>query len=146
VEDEHMDSMDNFRARFEALEQQTEHLRHQTQALEAHTRTVERRLRWWRGLACGLVVPGLVGLPLYEVKTQAQAPEEADAPEEVEAQARTLEQRVAALESKLRFVTRSGRNIFITGANLHIRNGLRSTDCTNEQALQFPTARTAGAT
>ena len=43
-----MDSLDNFRERFGALEQQTEQLKHHTQALEAHTLTVERRLRWWR--------------------------------------------------------------------------------------------------
>ena len=48
-EDVHMDSMDNFRERFEALEQQTEQLKHETQALTAPTRTVERRLRWWQG-------------------------------------------------------------------------------------------------
>src|SRR2546430_16554570 len=59
-----MDSIDNFRERFEALEQQTEQLKHQTQALEAHTRTVERRLRWWRGIACGVGLLGLVSLPL----------------------------------------------------------------------------------
>ncbi len=35
-----MDSMDNFRERFEALEQRTEHL-------QQHTRRVERRRRWW---------------------------------------------------------------------------------------------------
>jgi trimeric autotransporter adhesin len=46
---------------------------------------------------------------------------------------KTLEERVAALESKLRFVTRSGRNMFITGANLHIINGLGSTDCGPEE-------------
>jgi hypothetical protein len=43
-----MDSMDNFRERFEALAQQMEQRKHQTQILEAHTRTVERRLRWGR--------------------------------------------------------------------------------------------------
>src|SRR2546422_3763071 len=59
-----MDSMDTFRERFEALEQQTEQLKHQTKALGAHTRTVERRLRWWRGIACGLLIGGLVSLPL----------------------------------------------------------------------------------
>src|SRR5262249_15441022 len=64
-----MDSMDNFRERFEALEQQTEPLKYQTQALEAqthelkaHTRMVERRLRWWRGIACGVMLLGLVSL------------------------------------------------------------------------------------
>ena len=40
-----MDSMDNFRERFEALAQQMEQWKHQTQILEAHTRKVERRLR-----------------------------------------------------------------------------------------------------
>ena len=50
-----MDSMDNFRERLEALEQQTK-------ALGAHTRTVERRLRWWRGIACGVLLLSLVSL------------------------------------------------------------------------------------
>src|SRR5438105_3266184 len=36
-----MDSMDNFRERIEALEQQMK-------VIGAHTRMVERRLRWWR--------------------------------------------------------------------------------------------------
>jgi hypothetical protein len=47
-----MDSMDYFHERLEALEQWTEHLQQQT-------RTVERRLRWWRGFACGMVILGL---------------------------------------------------------------------------------------
>jgi hypothetical protein len=46
-----MESMDNFRERFEALERQTEQLKHETQALKAHTYTVEQQLRWWRGIA-----------------------------------------------------------------------------------------------
>src|SRR5215813_13980738 len=37
-----MDSMDNFRERFEALAQRTEQL-------QQHVRTGERRRRWWRG-------------------------------------------------------------------------------------------------
>ena len=53
-----MDSMDNFRERFEALEQQTAQLMY-------HTRTIERRLRWWRGIACGVMLLGLVSLPLH---------------------------------------------------------------------------------
>jgi hypothetical protein len=64
MEDEHMDTMDNFRERFEVLEQQTEHLKHQTQALEVHTRTAERRIRWWRRLACGVMVLSLLSLML----------------------------------------------------------------------------------
>jgi hypothetical protein len=47
-----MESMDNFRERFEALEQRTEQL-------QQHTRKVERRLRWWRGIACGVMLLGL---------------------------------------------------------------------------------------
>jgi hypothetical protein len=35
-----MDSMDNFRKRFEALEQQMK-------GMGTHTRMVERRPRWW---------------------------------------------------------------------------------------------------
>ena len=49
-----MDSMDHVRERFEALEQQMNVVR-------AHTRTVERRLRWWRGFACGMVILSLRG-------------------------------------------------------------------------------------
>src|SRR6266446_10954226 len=45
-----MESMDNVRKQFEALEQQTEQLKQQT-------RIVERRLRWWLGIVCvGLLV------------------------------------------------------------------------------------------
>ena len=55
-----MDSMDNVRARFAALERQTMQLKHATQVRKAPTRPVERRLRWWRGMACGLGLLGLV--------------------------------------------------------------------------------------
>jgi hypothetical protein len=46
MEDQHMNSLENFRARVEALEQQTEHLQHQTHAREPHTQMVERRRQW----------------------------------------------------------------------------------------------------
>jgi hypothetical protein len=52
-----MDSLDNFRERLEALEQQTK-------AMEAHTCTVEQRLRWWRGIAGGLLVLALLSWAL----------------------------------------------------------------------------------
>jgi hypothetical protein len=42
-----MDNQDQFCKRVEALEQQSERLMH-------HARTVERRLRRWRGIACGM--------------------------------------------------------------------------------------------
>ena len=105
-----MDSMDNFRERFEALEQQTEQLKHQTHALEAHTRTVERRLRWWRGIACGLGLLGLVSLPL-------QSGTAADT------QPRGMAERMATVENKLRAMAfdDAANEVVITGANLRIR-------------------------
>ena len=47
--------MDRLHERLEKLEQQI-HTLHQ------QTHTVTRQLRWWRGLACGLVVVSLLGL------------------------------------------------------------------------------------
>jgi hypothetical protein len=44
-----MDHIDRLQGHVEALEQQTE-------MLMEHTRTVERRLGWWRGIACGVVM------------------------------------------------------------------------------------------
>ena len=77
-----MDSMDNVRERVAALEQQTEQWKQQTQALEVqthalqvHTRTVERRLRWWRGTACGVLLLGLVSLPLPSGTAQDKSKE-----------------------------------------------------------------------
>jgi hypothetical protein len=58
-----MESMDNFRERFEALEQQTEQLKHQTHALEAHTCPSERRRRWWP-TAWHVTVVAALGLAL----------------------------------------------------------------------------------
>ena len=114
-----MDSREDFRARVAALEQQTEHLKQQTQAfvqthaLQAHTRTVERRLRWWRGLVCGILLMGLVSLPLPSGTAQSPAEE-------------TLAQRVAALEHTLRYVTSGEKEVVITGANLRLVNGLEN--------------------
>jgi hypothetical protein len=108
-----MDSMDNFRERFEALEQQTN-------AMEAHTRTVERRLRWWRGIACGVVMLALLSLALLSGKA-------ADAP------GRGMAERMATLEKKLAAMDfdDAANEVVITGANLRIVNGLGSTDTTN---------------
>ena len=105
-----MDSMDNFRERFEALEQRTEQLRQQT-------RMMERRLRWWRGLACGVIVLALLGIPLQSGKAQYED--------------KNLAQRVADLEYKLEYVSGRPNEVVITGANLRIVNGLGSTDTTN---------------
>src|SRR4029434_14516 len=108
-----MDSMDSFRERFEALEQRTEQL-------QQHTRMVERRLRWWRGIACGVMVLGLLSGALPSGKP-------------VDAQQGGLPARVAALEDKLAAVTfdATANELVITGANLRIVNGLGTTDTTN---------------
>src|SRR5262245_11931960 len=108
-----MESMDNVRERFEALEQRTEHL-------QQHIRTVERRLRWWRGVACGVMVLGLLSGVLPPGRT-------------VDAQQAGLPARVAALEDKLVAVTFNSANheLILTGANLRIVNGLGSTETTN---------------
>ena len=113
-----MDSHDNFRERFDALEQQTARLQQQTYAREVYTRTVERRLRWWRGLACGVGLLGLVRLPLPS--GTAQSPAEPP-----------LAQRVAALEQKLQSVTVGENELVITGVNLRIVNGLGATPTVN---------------
>ena len=44
-----MESLDNIRERFEALERQME-------VMGAYTRMVKRRLRWWRGIAWGVAL------------------------------------------------------------------------------------------
>jgi hypothetical protein len=108
-----MGSMDNFRERFEALEQRTEHL-------QQHIRTVERRLRWWRGIACGLGLLGLVSLPLQSGTAADTQPKGVTA-------------RLAAVEQKLSALTfnAAANEVVITGANLRIVNGLGSTERTN---------------
>jgi hypothetical protein len=106
-----------------------DHVHERLEALEQQMRTVNRRLRWWRGLACGLVV--LVGLTsaLPAVLAQEETSEQGR---------RRLAQRVAALEQLLKHFSREKNEIFITGANLHIINGLGSTDCFDEQNQQIP--------
>jgi hypothetical protein len=117
-----MDSLDNFRERVEALEQRTAHFHQQT-------RTVERRLRWWRGLASGLLLVGLVSLPL---PTGMATEEHADKDDKGLAQrVRKLEAQVKALQATLAAVAfdATTKELVITGANLRIVNGLGRTDC-----------------
>jgi hypothetical protein len=101
------------------------HLLARVEALEHHMQSVERRLRWWRGLACGLVALGLLGWVL-------QAGYAADAP------TGPVADRLAAVEAKLVHLTsatdQEGRpEVVITGANLRIVNGLGRTDCGSEE-------------
>jgi hypothetical protein len=107
------------------------------EALERQMHTVNRRLRWWRGLACGAVV--LAGLTWTLLSSKA-----------VDAQSETLANRLSALqdvletlEGILRHVkvvtTPDGlKEVVITGANLHIVNGLGSTSCTDEGGNEIP--------
>jgi hypothetical protein len=88
-------------------------LEHSLREREAH---LTRRLRFWRGVAVALAVGALL-LSLRAATAQGSVA--------------GLSQRVAALEDLLTHFSRAGNDIFITGANLHIRNGLGSTDTTN---------------
>jgi hypothetical protein len=100
-------------------------------ALEQRTHTVERQLRWWRTLACGLVLLGLVGWALHtRPVADAQSLPLTD-------RLAALQQEVAALRAKLVHLTSATSaeghpEVVITGANLRIVNGLGSTDCINE--------------
>jgi hypothetical protein len=97
------------------------HLQTRLEALEQHTHTVARQLRWWRGLACGLIGLALLTWALPAVTAQ-------DAQKK-----KGLEERVAALEDLLMHFSRNGNELFITGANLHIVNGLGRTHCGSEE-------------
>jgi hypothetical protein len=103
-----------------------DHLQTRLAALEQQMHTVHRRLRWWRGLACGLAALGLLTWSLPAGTAQE------DAVANHEKEKKGLEQRVAALEKLLKHFSRKGNEVFITGANLHIRNGLGRTDCGSE--------------
>lgn len=105
--------MDNLHARLDALERQV-HTLHQ----QAHA--IDRRLRWWRRLACGLGVLGLLGWTLQAV-TAGDAP------------MFPISDRLAALERKLTALTfeAATSEVRITGANLRLVNGLGSTETTN---------------
>ena len=122
-EDEHMDSRDSFLERFEALERRTY--------------MVERRLRWWRGTACGLLVLSLLiwTLPSNQVPDASAARtrhEDRDHKDKDHGD-NDVEQRLQALEDKLTAITfdAATNEVVITGANLHIVNGLGATDTTN---------------
>src|SRR5262249_34083056 len=113
--------------RLEALEQQTEQLKHQTQALEAQTQalkaqthTVERRLRWGRGKALGMVLLTLVSRAAHLGTPAGTQPKTRAAPQ-------------ATLEDKLSTMAfdADANEVVISGANLRIVNGLGATDTTN---------------
>jgi hypothetical protein len=94
-------------------------------ALEQRTHTVEQQLRWWRGLAGGLLVLAVLtwALPL-------SIAQEEDTKEKGQ---KGLAQRVAALEQLLKHFSREGNEVTIKGANLHLMNGLGQTACGTEE-------------
>jgi hypothetical protein len=114
-----------------------DHLQTRLDALEQQMHTVTRRLRWWRGLACGLAV--LAGLTwALPAGTGQQDPPDGGG--------KGLAQRVVALEELLKHFSREGKEIFITGANLHIVNGLAARTARTRKVMRFPTARTGWVT
>ena len=105
--------MDDLGTRLDALESQL-------RAFQQHTQTVERRLRWWRRLACGLLVLGGLGWMLQAVTAG-------------EGQLLSIPDRFAAVERKLAPFTfdAATNEVRITGANLRLLNGLGATETTN---------------
>jgi hypothetical protein len=98
------------------VEERLAALEERVTTLEGEKQGLRRRLRGWKG-AAGLFL--LVGLLLaYPQLGQAQG---------------TVEQRLAVLEGKLArvLVVNNGADIVISGANLHIANGLGSTQTNN---------------
>jgi hypothetical protein len=98
-----------------------DHLQTRLDALEQQMHTVNRRLRWWRGLAGGLLMLAVLTWALPVVTADDPKPDDP----------KDLEQRVAALEQLLKHFSREDNEVFITGANLHIVNGLGETAFTN---------------
>jgi hypothetical protein len=78
---------------------------------------VEQRLRWLRGIACGVIVLALLGIPLQSGKAQYED--------------KDLAQRVAALEYKLAYVSGGSNEVVITGGQPAHRHGLGTKDTTN---------------
>jgi hypothetical protein len=117
-----MDHLDNVRERLEALEQRTEHWRQET-------RTVKQRLRWWRGLACGVLFVGLASQPLPLGIAKEEHPDKDN--KGLAHRVQRLEAQVKALQATLAAVTfdATAKELVITGANLRIVNGLGQTDC-----------------
>src|SRR5262245_61142424 len=108
-----METMENLRERLEALE-------NQAQAFAKQMRAAERRLHCWRRTAYGLLIVGLLSLPVASGTAQDES-----------AEYRGIRKRLAALEYKLQYVDGGPNEVVITGANLRIVNGLGETDTTN---------------
>jgi hypothetical protein len=110
-----METIESLRDRLEALE-------NQTQAFAKQMRAAERRLHCWRRIAYGLLIVGLVSLPMASGITA----------QDESSEYRGMRKRLAALEYKLQYITGGPNEVVITGANLRIVNGLGSTNSTND--------------
>jgi hypothetical protein len=109
-----------------------DHLQTRLDALEQQMHTVTRRLRWWRGLTCALVVLSLLSLALSSGKAaDAQSGTLADRLVAWREEVATLRDTLVLLTTHLKSATdaQGVPEVVITGANLRIVNGLGSTDC-----------------
>ena len=114
--------MNEMRERIERLEQVSE-------AAELARHVAERRARCWQSVAGLLVGLGLVLLPLQSGTAQGQGVGNLAARvATLEAQNTAQANQISALQEKLVHVTRDGNDLYITGANLHVRNALGSTE------------------
>jgi hypothetical protein len=110
-----------------------DHLQERLETLEQRTHTVERQLRWWRGVAGSLIVLAVLTWALPSGTAQ----------EEPTGGRGSLVQRLAVLEQKLKHMTLVTTadefpEVRITGANLRIVNGLGTTDCTDGEGELIP--------
>src|SRR5436190_20077372 len=106
--------MDPLLERMNALEGAVSELKSTVAELREQNRASGRRLRLWAGASAFFALLFLFSLPLPPA-----------------AAALTLDQRVAALESKLLYLTRTGTDMVISGANLSVVNGSGKTQTTN---------------
>src|SRR5215471_10522055 len=104
----------------ESLHERVEVLEHQIEVLIHRSHLIERRLRWWCALACGLLVLLVASLSVPWSTAQEES-----------AEYRAARKRLAALEYKLQYVSGGPNEVVITGANLRIVNGLGRTETIN---------------
>jgi len=136
--------MDPLLGRIETLEQHV-------QTLTQHASSVARRLRWWRRLACSLMVLTIFSLPIslgaddrrHDDRKGDHRGHKSKHDDKDDKELRKLRDRIRALEQKLQHVTserdENGLPEFrITGANLRIVNGLGRTTCGEDVGAPIP--------